>query len=307
MDRHILEARPATLAAAVVLAWLICFAGSEQAAAQIFVGDSGVGYIDSALPANVFRFQYDSAYGIDKPNRAEFLWAWPPPDGPGPGLDETNVNYQGIAARLEWAPRDDFSVFAELPVLALDPEVLTNTSGLSDASAGFKWAFHSSECQTTTFQLRAYAPTGDASSGLGNRHPSLEPALLWYRRLPAFASLESELRYFTPVNGTPDVSGSLFRYGVGVTLDGWRTCDWRARPVVELVGWTVLDGRSRFALTPGGPPIVEEAGGDTIVNVKAGARVDFGGADDIYVGYGRALTNERWYGDIIRLEWRRAF
>ena len=53
-----------------------------------------------------------------------------------------------------------------------------------------------------------------------------------------------------------------------------------------------------------GAPV--DARGDTIVNGKFGVRVG-SGKSDFYVGYGRALTGEVWYKDIIRFEFRRAF
>jgi hypothetical protein len=81
--------------------------------------------------------------------------------------------------------------------------------------------------------------------------------------------------------------------------------------VIETVAWTVLDGKE---LPPTGP--IHESGGETIVNLKVGARIGFGqdgslgtvlGKSDLYVGYGRALTGTFWYKDILRVEYRVRF
>ena len=61
--------------------------------------------------------------------------------------------------------------------------------------------------------------------------------------------------------------------------------------------------------------MVERARGDTIVNAKLGVRAGFGdrcdtgwlSRSDLYVGYGRALTGEVWYKDIVRAEFRVRF
>ena len=84
----------------------------------------------------------------------------------------------------------------------------------------------------------------------------------------------------------------------------------RIAPVIECVGWTVLNGKES---TENGT--ILDASGDTIVNAKVGVRFGFGeirepGAlspVDFYIGYGRALTGEVWYKDIIRLEMRGNF
>ena len=72
-----------------------------------------------------------------------------------------------------------------------------------------------------------------------------------------------------------------------------------------MVGWTVLNGQEFSPVANGGRPY--DAGGDTIVNLKAGVRADFGRANSVYLGYGQALTGEVWYKDVIRLEYRRSF
>src|SRR5436190_3231933 len=156
----------------------------------------------------------------------------------------------------------------------------------------------------TTLFRSAFMPTGDSDRGLGNDHVSLEPALLYYRKLTERLTLESEFRVWVPIDGS-DFEGNVLRYGVGLSYDVVRGCNYRIAPVVEVVGWTVLNGQEFSPVANGGRPY--DAGGDTIVNLKAGVRADFGRANSVYLGYGQALTGEVWYKDIIRLEYRLAF
>jgi len=75
--------------------------------------------------------------------------------------------------------------------------------------------------------------------------------------------------------------------------------------VAEFVGWTVLDGQTRF-ISPAGL-VVEDADGVTVVNVKVGAHIILDEDRDIYVGYGQSLTSDRWYNDILRVDLRCRF
>jgi hypothetical protein len=77
-------------------------------------------------------------------------------------------------------------------------------------------------------------------------------------------------------------------------------------PTLTFVGWTVLSGKEAFP-QPSGLVTVDDAAGETIVNVKVGMRASSNRFGDVFVGYGRALTGDRWYEDTVRLEWRLAF
>ena len=166
-----------------------------------------------------------------------------------------------------------------------------------------KWALWQ-DCDTTlTLQLRGYAPTGDEDRALGVGHASIEPGLLLFKRNCQY-NFEGELRYWIPIDGTPGREGPVLRYGAGVSRQYCFGCQ-PVTPVVEVVGWTVIDGAARF-LSPGGP-VVEDVSGDTIVNLKIGARTPITCCSEIYAGYGQSLTGDRWYRDILRIEWRRSF
>lgn len=269
--------------------------------------ESNVGYIDAAIPRTQFRLRFDAAYDDNRPDRAEFFY---PKCGcfgggaPGPPLSETSVDYQELSSYLEVAVGDRFSGFVEVPVRFLNPEQNTDQTGIGDMNAGFKFAFVACEDRYVTFQLRTYIPTGDAFRGLGTRHVSLEPALLAYQQLTDRLAIEGEFRDWIPINGT-DFAGNVIRYGVGLGYHVVNSQALRITPVAEFVGWTVLGGKE--AAMVGTQTVAKDASGDTIVNVKLGSRFTFCEHNEIYVGYGRALTGAVWYKDILRLEYRLLF
>jgi hypothetical protein len=217
---------------------------------------------------------------------------------------ETRIDYQDISSLLEVRLFPQFSGFVEVPVRFLNPEINNNTAGLADMNAGFKWAFLADDAQIMTFQLRTYGPTGASSRGLGNDHVSLEPALLYYRQLPDRWGVFGELRDVIPIGGT-DFEGNVLRYGIGISYVAHDNCKLRVTPVAEFVGWTVLGGKET-ATTPLAFNVID-ATGDTIVNAKVGVRVSFGENQDCSISYGRALTGDVWYKDILRLEYRLRF
>lgn len=266
------------------------------------VRDSDVGYIDSAVPGDVLRLRFDDGWGLNRPNRAEFFYARPRPAGPGLPVPESNIDYQDLTAHLERRFGDRTSVFAELGSRFLNPEVNDNSAGLADMNAGFKHALISGADSLLTAQLRVYAPTGDVSRGLGTGHASLEPGLLFMTRLNSEWTLSSELRYWIPVGGT-DFAGDVIRYGAGIQYGAEDGLFAMVHPVVELVGWTVLEGKQAFLVAPS-TVVIEDAAGDTIVNIKAGTRTALTPVSDLYVGYGHSLTGDRWYENILRAELR---
>jgi hypothetical protein len=283
---------------------------------------SAVGYIDSAIPRTMFRQRFDAAYDDNRPDRADFFYPkcgcfkssvlpgspFFDPNAPGPPAPgETRVDYQELSSYLEIAASERLSGFVEIPVRFINPEVNSNEAGLGDVNFGFKYALLYDADRVFTLQVRTWAPTGDAFKGLGRNNWELEPAFLYWRRLSERAYLDIELRDYVPIDSADDFAGNVLRYGVGVSYMVVDRPKFYTAPVLEMVGWTVLGGKE---LTVEGR--VKEAAGDTIVNSKIGVRVGFGerrspGAIapvDFYVGYGRALTGDVWYKDILRVEMR---
>jgi hypothetical protein len=80
----------------------------------------------------------------------------------------------------------------------------------------------------------------------------------------------------------------------------------KVTPVVEVVGWHIFDGlATKPDPRPGGK--TESSANENIVNLKLGARIRFREKDSVYLGYGHHLTNDKWYDDIVRIEYRYSF
>ncbi len=275
---------------------------AAQGTAGPTVADSKGGYIDNAIPGNLFRLRFDSAYDLNRPSRAEFFYAKAGPGQRGLPLVETRVDYQEISAYGEHVLMPGLSFFITKPLRLLNPEVNADHTGLSDLDAGFKYAYWQTERTVASFQFRTYIPTGNVHQGLGTGHVSLEPALLLYHNLSERLALLGEFRYWNPIGGT-DFAGDVIRYGAGLQHLAYRGEKTYVAPVTEFVGWTVLSGKESIPLATG-DALIRSAAGDTIVNAKLGARVGLGRQCDLYAGYGHVLTGDRWYREILRVELR---
>jgi hypothetical protein len=263
------------------------------------------------------------------------------PKARGPEQLPGRLDYQEVSSYFEAAYKNRLSAFLEVPVRFVDfdniledpdtqrmpngqpfPEPRgenqpphTNFGGISDLIAGFKAALLADPNEYLTFQLRTYIPTGDAAKGLGTGHVSLEPGLLFYERWDR-VQFQAQLRDWIPVDGGAE-AGNVLIYGLGLGYDVYQHGRFRITPITEFVGWTVLSGFESI-----GTPInvvqqpgvvlptthgVEDSSGATIINAKIGVRTYFSNGSDFYVGYGQALTGDRWYREIVRVEYRIVF
>jgi len=280
----------------------------ERAIAQegggFVVRDGSAGYIDGAIPGDAFTLRYDAGYNIRHANRSEFYYPKPSTLG-GPGLPnpERSVDFQEALVKLEsmlWF--EDVSGFIEVPVRHIEATNNTDTTGFSDIGFGLKHLWICNPDFVLTGQFRGWLPTGDGGLRLGNEHFTLEPGVLWFKPVNDSTAAFGELRYWQPIGGT-DFAGSVVRYGLGIQKRfGPKDC-WNFSPVGELVGWTAAYGKTTVP-TITDPPLIRDAAGDTILNLKLGARLAYADSGDLYIGYGRALTGERWYSDIVRAEFR---
>lgn len=274
------------------------------------------GYIETAMPVTMARVRFDSAYNSNRPDRGEFFYAKALIAGGanarGPGAAERSIDYQELITTGEVAFTKRFSAFFNLPVRFLNPDVNLNASGIGDVSFGGKYAFIYNPRRIATLFLQFQAPSGSLSNGLGNGNWWIEPGLLYLEQINRKWQVFGEFRFLTPLGTRSDFTGNLLRYGFGssyIALQG----QWGyVAPVAEVVGWTVLSGKETDLSTLQ----VVGAAGDTIVNAKFGLRIGFGSPKpcssylsrgDMYIGYGRALTGEVWYKDMLRFEVRRFF
>jgi hypothetical protein len=301
---------PATLRwCAFLAALLACSEGMlasawGQGLGNPTVRDSNVGYIDPAIPGDFLRFRFDHASDNPRPSRAEFFYPKTGPFNPGPPNTDTRADFQDLLGTVELLLLPGLSGFVELPVRFVDLQANPNASGLADMNAGVKYAFVNREDFVSSLQLRTWIPTGDSFRGLGTNHVSLEPALLLWTQLDRW-NFEGEVRYWIPLGGT-DFAGSILRTGAGCSYHLFQTQRVQVLPVGEVITWVVLGGKEAIPLSATDVR-VESAAGDTIVNAKLGIRFKYANWGDLYTGYGRALTGDRWYANTFRVEWRLMF
>lgn len=294
---------------------------------------SMVGYIGDSTIASQVRIRFDTGYGANAPDRAEFFYAKcgcyrdvadliPPafdPDSPGPGPGVvTNLNFQQLYLLAEFAPHERVSVFGEVPIRWLQPQEFVpglgsfdSTSGLSDIRFGAKFGVVVLPERQVTVLLQVAAPTGEPLDGLGTNHWSVEPAILYSEHVTDRFALEAQFGDVLPADGSAGVptvssdkfSGSVLYYGIGPSYEVYSTDRVRIAPVVELVGWHV-NGGFQTTLEPTPFP---SSSGTNIVNLKFGVRFVVQEQNSIYVGYGHSLTDAIWYDDIFRAEYRVGF
>lgn len=263
------------------------------------------------------------------------------PHNRGPVIAPQFVNYQDISTYLELNCNERMSVFCELPFRlvqfhgnldeenshldtgesdafdAAEDAASRKNLGVSDTQLGFKFAMVNDPNQFLTFQLRTFIPTGDARLGLGTGHFSIENGLLLQQRLSQDFAFMGQAKLWSPISGGSN-AGNIAIYGAGLSYDAYHHEGFRISPVAEFVGWTVLNGFETIAsptganVVPNGASLesdhgVQSAAGDTIVNAKLGFRTFLGSGSDVYVGWGHCLTGNRWYQDMLRIEYRRTF
>jgi hypothetical protein len=268
-----------------------------------FCRETGVSFIDSALPLTQFRIKSDQISNLNRPNRAEYFW--PASTGSGRPVAERSVDYQELSAYAEISCYDRVSFFVEGPSRWLNPEINPNTAGWSDMNAGMKIALCYTPHGVVSGQVRAYIPTGIGERGLGTDHFSLEPSLLLNHRLHEWVTFEGEVRYWVPFSGS-DFEGDMFRYGAGLVFGKQETCGLWVTPVAEIIGWVPLSGKQSY-VAPSGIVVTEEARNKTVCNGMFGARVGCSDCFDIYGGYGVSLTGDRWADEQWRIELRFKF
>lgn len=302
-------------------------------------GNAGLpGYIEDAFIRSRVRVRYDDMQNSNFPTRANF---WYPTigdfggDGPiwgdGDAAGSPNdVDFQELSTYVEVAFGPRFSVFADFPIRWVkDVDFGDNSAdiepfrdgqqvGAGDIRAGIRYGLIACPYEALTFQVRGWAPTGEARRALGVGHPSIDLGLLYSVRASQRTQFFGEINDWQTIDaGSAEFGGeeaeldaNILRYGAGVGYDLWQSCGCRPQSLTalfEVVGWTVLEGVTTPASFDGtGPVVFTDAEGDTIVNGKYGLRYNWSctgcGSESVYIGYGHNWTETRWYSDIVRLE-----
>lgn len=288
-----------------------------------------VGYVGDATIGSQVRVRFDAVSEITAPDRAEFFYGKcgcyrglpsnhpaydPDAPGPGPGI-ASDLDGRQLFVQAEYAALGRISFFGEVPMRWNRPQAFVagtgsfdDSSGLSDLRGGVKVGLVSVEDSTQlTLQVQVDAPTGDAGKGLGTNHWSVSPTLLYFQRLTDRLVVESQVGAVRPLDGSAGIptsgsdkfAGTVITYGAGASLELMPASAIGVAPVIELFGWRVVDGFQTSTLGP--------ADGTNIVNLKAGVRIGGQSRNSVYAGFGKALTDDTWYGNIFRVEYRVGF
>lgn len=293
---------------------------------------SPTGYVDDAAVGSMVRVRFDAGFDMTAPDRAEFFYAkcgcyrtvGADPNAPGPGtVVVTKLRFQEAHVNLEYGFARRFSLFVDGSGRSIQPQSgfdwetsktvvnpFGSQTGPGDLQAGFKLAAIASREGYLTFQFRTYFPTGNALLGLGTNHYSVEPSLLFTRKLRRAMTLSGQFSVWHPVEGSSaagasqdpsqSFAGNVLTYGAGASYRFLVGDNLRVAPVVELFGWSV---RSGYVTEFNGSPSASA----NIVNAKLGARIFSGRHNSIYVGFGRQLSHVGWYRDLFRMEYAHIF
>ena len=276
-------------------------------------GDEGIGperlafapfVVDISQPFNHFRIRFDNAYDHEFPDRSEYLWA--KIGGKGPPQPERLVDYQDIRFKLELAG-SRFSVATEIPLRIMDPINNPNTAGMGDMSLTTKTVLVDNECWQITQLFRSYFNTGAPGHGTGNGHVSLEPGVLARYKVGKRTKLHGDLKYWFPLGADSTHSGGILNYGLAISHLAFDSDNFAMIPTLEFVGWTVLDGEQTL---PNGE--LQPVDGLGIFNLHPGVRfvIDKGGNSnlcEVGISSGIALSSDRWYENLLRLDFRWTF
>ncbi len=262
--------------------------------------------IDHAKPGNYMMLRYEAFSNWRQPDRLEYLWARSGGlgvvgiPGLGPQFIETSINMQEYHLYMETGG-DKLSAFVDVPLRAVDPEFNSNTTGLSDMYAGAKIVLYEEAGMTLTNIFTTYIPIGLASRGLGTGHVSLEPGLLFNYQASCTTYFHGEVKYWIPLPGNIEFIGQFLRYGVGVghLLYERPNSDFALTSTLEVVGWSIFDGR---AGVPGGGFV--DVGSEALLHIYPGMRILFSETMEVGVSSGFALTSQRWYDGMFRMDFR---
>jgi hypothetical protein len=261
-------------------------------------------FLDVTQPFTNVRVEFESVYGVETPNRSEFLWAAP---SKGPKIPEQNLDYLDLRFVSELAPSKSFSITTSLPVRSVDPTINPDTTGFGDMSVATKLVLLDGRYWQFTQWTRTDINTGSARKGLGNGHVTIEPGILgryeWNPRL----YFHGRLAFWVPLGGDPQFSGPALNYGVGASYVAYETDTFAAIPTLELIGWTFLDGQKTL---PNGA--VVDVDGEGAFSVLPGTRFVLGPAGDlglfeVGVAGGFGFGRDGWYDGIFRTELRWSF
>jgi hypothetical protein len=262
--------------------------------------------VSAARPITQQGLRWDAGQDLILPDRSEYFWARANGNGPTPAkgvLAANNVNYNDVTYYFE-AATDKFSVLVAVPYRTLSATGIPDASGLGDIKFGAKTLLFDCELLQVAGQFLCYAPTGDASKGLGTSHYSLEPSLLFGLRLGPDTYLQGQISEWIPIHTDSDYAGSIFHSHFALNqllCQVHENC-----PLIATCGfntYTFQDGEYTDPVLGAN----QRSGGFTYLSAGPGLRlficdhIDFGFAVNF------ALTTPRFAAEVYTTEFRWRF
>jgi hypothetical protein len=253
------------------------------------------------------RLRYDGIWNYFFPDKAEYLWARENNKGlhgPSGVLGERRVRYTDVSLYNE-VGIDRFSASIEVPYRNVEPDLFNGESGVGDLTIGTKSLLLDCELMQFAFQFKTRVPIGNFTIGIGNGNVSLEPAFLLALKLTQRTYLQSELAYWFPLGGTPEVQGPIFHYHFSLNHLLWHCGNGiKLIGVAELNGYEIMGGAFTDPVT-GALRSAKDVG--DILSIGPGIRLVFCDKIDFGIGSAFAVTTDSLGDEWVRAEFRWRF
>lgn len=235
---------------------------------------------DNVRPKTYTRFRYDNFNSMSAPKIAEYFMGSSATGGNGRTVNSQELSmYQEVAA-------DKASFFIEMPYRSIDFQDGHN-AGFVDLNLGTKSLLLDCDLLQMTFQFKTFIPVGNAASGTGTGHVSLEPSLLFSLKLFDATYLQSQFAYWIPIGGDADASGTIFHYHFSFNHLFVERGPWQVIGTAEFNAWNFLDGTT----TIGNDNTVFSASHRNYINAGPGLRIVYCENYDLGLGYACALSD----------------
>jgi hypothetical protein len=259
---------------------IVRFFGVASSPNPELCSDFGIGHervvfapfeIDVTQPNNYTTLRWDSGFGLQTPDRAEYFWSSP---GKGPAVSPNSINYQDLRLVNEVAS-DSVSLQTDIPVRFIEPYAGGSTSGLGDIRMAMKARLINGQKWQISQIFRTYIPTGVATKGVGTGHVSLEPGILARYQISPATFVHGEVKYWIPIAADQGFAGNVLTYGVGISHVLYETNNFAVLPDLELVNYDFLMGSKTLN------GVAVGSAGETTYNIVPGARFVMGPKGDL--------------------------
>jgi len=297
-------------------------------------------FADYARPRTVTRIRVDRGIDMVRPNRNEFF------------LKQTNSAFPKTVTRngrtfrvlgdpsLNWsqlylyqeAAGEKGSLFVEYPYRQINPLFSPTQAGFGDINFGSKAMLFDTELLQVAFQFRTFAPSGNASQGLGTGHFSLDPSILASLKLTDETFFQAQVGQWVPLGGTPQIRGGVLYWFLSLNqVLWWCTPDSPLIGTLEMDGWSFQNGGyTEPSIVASGPPqrdqhgnlfyppavppppgqhagVVNSGGGVSYFNIGPGLRWSICNKVDLGTALTWSTTPGQWASPWFRFEVRFLF